>query len=936
MRVTIMALSIAVAASLATRDPALDPVLDPAPAPAASETMQSVIDSLLTRSQERRAAHNRLLAQQDADEAAPDEAIGQAGAENSPAATSTALPDPVPESFAVAQSVPAAPAAAPTAAELQAAEAKVARVTDELKRLRSSMAPNCADAQSTELATQPAPSPVPEPCPDWIGSVREAMRRLDQCQAELNDLNRQLDEREQLLTRLRAAPPVDASTAAHVLNAPTATPCPTVNETVVTVERPHSAPSPTPPPPTLPRRIIRPLRSPNHDPPISSPPTLNPLATQVERVVYKNGSPPQATTTPAAMPEAAMSDARPAADPAAGRARAAGNAVAALSLSAQEAGAAGAVISRKEWLVERRAAAAAAPAAAAAAAAAAGAVSSQHQPVLRTSPGGSSSAVLVAAVPPSPSQHRWKQIAASRPAARADALVAALRPEDWAALAAAGGGAEAAAGGTPGTPRACAYAGVLPGLEAHGLPALRVADGAAGFRNAGDCAPRTMTLWPSALTVAATWDPQAAASWGGALGAEARRKGAGVLLAPDLRLAAAPRDARNAERLSGEDPTLGAALGGAAVRGIQSQGIVAAATADLGPASAAAAGRTRTPLSPRARREMAYPPLAAAVAAGLGGLACGAAPGRGVPVENTTTDGGCADAQAVQELRDAIGFQGFVLSRGAQGAADGADLQLPGSEGGAAALRAPEAATAEVAEAAGAEARWGEAARRVLRPMFTLGQLDHAPLPREAAGANATSGEHADLARQIAGAGAVLLQNTGELLPLSAAALQSIAVIGDAAHLTAALAAAGADASRVTPPRLVSALDGVKAHLADVGSAAAVTYTPTGTDGGRAAAAAATSAQLALICVAAPVAEVEGLAEGTERPGLGLAPRDLQLLQSVLAVQPNAVVVVTAPGGVLLPFAPGAAALLLAFWPGQEWGAALADLLFGATSPSEP
>ena len=263
MRVTVMALTIAVAASLATRDPALDAVLDPASVPAASETMKSVIDSLLTRSQERRATHKRLLGQQDADEAAPDEATGQAGA---------ALPDPVPESLAVAQSVPAeaesvaaAPAAAPTAAELQAAEAKVARVTDELKRLRA-MSPSCADAQSTELATQPAPSPVPEPCPDWIGSVREAMRRLDECQAELKDLNRQLDEREQLLTRLRAAPPVDASTAAQVLNAPTPTPCPTVNETVVTVERRHSTPSPTPPPPTLPRRITRALRSPKHDP----------------------------------------------------------------------------------------------------------------------------------------------------------------------------------------------------------------------------------------------------------------------------------------------------------------------------------------------------------------------------------------------------------------------------------------------------------------------------------------------------------------------------------------------------------------------------------------------------------------------------------------------------------------------------------------------
>ena len=268
LRATIMALTIAVAASLAARDPALGPMLDPAPGPAASETMQSVIDSLLARSHERRSAHKRLLAQQDADKAAPDEAIGQADAEPSSAATGTALPDPVPESSAVAPaaaaSEAAAPAAAPTAAQLQAAEAKVARVTEELKRLRA-MSPNCADAQPTELAAQP--SPEPEPCPDWVGSVREAMRRLDECQAELNDLNRQLDEREQLLTRLRAAPPVDASAAATVNEtAPMATPCPSVNETVVTVERPDSTASATPLPFTRPRRITRLLQSPTHHP----------------------------------------------------------------------------------------------------------------------------------------------------------------------------------------------------------------------------------------------------------------------------------------------------------------------------------------------------------------------------------------------------------------------------------------------------------------------------------------------------------------------------------------------------------------------------------------------------------------------------------------------------------------------------------------------
>ena len=91
------------------RDPALGPMLDPAPGPAASETMQSVIDSLLTRSHERRSAHKRLLAQQDADQAAPDEAIGQADAEPSSAATGTALPDPVPESSAVAPAAAARP-----------------------------------------------------------------------------------------------------------------------------------------------------------------------------------------------------------------------------------------------------------------------------------------------------------------------------------------------------------------------------------------------------------------------------------------------------------------------------------------------------------------------------------------------------------------------------------------------------------------------------------------------------------------------------------------------------------------------------------------------------------------------------------------------------------------------------------------------------------
>ena len=66
---------------------------------------------------------------------------------------------------------------------------------------------------------------------------------------------------------------------------------------------------------------------------------------------------------------------------------------------------------------------------------------------------------------------------------------------------------------------------------------------------------------PSTLAVAATWDPQAAASWGAALGEETRRKGAGVLLGPRLDLAVLANeqarelaDARREQRHSHQAP----------------------------------------------------------------------------------------------------------------------------------------------------------------------------------------------------------------------------------------------------------------------------------------------------------------------------------------------------------------------------------------------
>lgn len=73
--------------------------------------------------------------------------------------------------------------------------------------------------------------------------------------------------------------------------------------------------------------------------------------------------------------------------------------------------------------------------------------------------------------------------------------------------------------------------------------------------------------------------------------------------------------------------------------------------------------------------------------------------------------------------------------------------------------------------------------------------------------------------------------------------------------------------------------------------------------------------------------------EGFDRTGLSLPAGQDGLVDAVLAANPRTVVVVNSGGPVLTPWAPRAAALLLTWFPGQEFGNALADVLLGAREP---
>jgi beta-glucosidase len=92
----------------------------------------------------------------------------------------------------------------------------------------------------------------------------------------------------------------------------------------------------------------------------------------------------------------------------------------------------------------------------------------------------------------------------------------------------------------------------------------------------------------------------------------------------------------------------------------------------------------------------------------------------------------------------------------------------------------------------------------------------------------------------------------------------------------------------------------------------------------------ASAADIAIVVVGT-TDEVES--EGFDRTTLALPGRQDELVSRVAAANPRTVVVVNAGSPVELPWADDVAAVLLTWFPGQEAGHALADVLLGATEP---
>ena len=461
-------------------------------------------------------------------------------------------------------------------------------------------------------------------------------------------------------------------------------------------------------------------------------------------------------------------------------------------------------------------------------------------------------------------------------------------------------------------------------VPAAGLPSVLLTDGPHGLRKQvggtdhvglGDSEPAT--CFPTAVTLASSWDVVLLEQVGVALGAEARAHDVGVLLGPGLNLKRHPAGGRSFEYLS-EDPLLSGRLAAAMVRGIQSQGVAACPKHYVANNQESNRMRVDVVVDERTLRELYL--------AGFETVVATAAPWTVMSSYNRVGGEHVGESRRLLTgvLREEWGFDGLVVSDWfatadrVAGVHAGMDLEMPGSNGTwdgevVAALDAGALAQQDVDTAC---ERLVDLVRRVT--------ADETPRPEPAS----LHDEHHDLARRAAVAGCVLLTNDG-VLPLDPGT--RVGVVGAFAEHPRHQ---GAGSSLVRATRLDDLLGALRGR----DDVAEVAYAP-GYDPATGESSAAQVAEAVQVAAAADVVVlVVGLpgaveSEGFDRDDLRLPADHDRLVQALTAVHDRVVVVLQNGGPVELSWADRPAAVLEAWLGGQAGGSALADVLLGDVEP---
>ncbi len=460
-------------------------------------------------------------------------------------------------------------------------------------------------------------------------------------------------------------------------------------------------------------------------------------------------------------------------------------------------------------------------------------------------------------------------------------------------------------------------------LGRKGIDPIFLSDGPHGLRKqagAGDHlglnASVPATCFPTAATMANTWNPALGEELGEALGEEAAANDVHVLLGPGLNIKRSPLCGRNFEYFS-EDPYLAGKMAAAYVRGIQSKGIAACPKHFAVNSQELRRMAMDSVVDERTLREIYLTGFEIAVKEGRP---------KSVMTSYNQVNGIYANENAhlLQEiLRGEWGFDGFVVTDwGAdndhvEGVRAGSNLVMP-APGADCAMELVQA----VRDGRIEEAVLDERLRELLTVMAGVREaVSAAPKAFD-------SDAHHALAKRCAAEAIVLLDNDG-ILPLGKE--NKTAIIGDFAETPRYQ---GAGSSLVNPTRLDTLKDCLdRSGLNITGYARGYSRTDPKPDPSliEGAVSLAKVSDTVLLCVGLDeIMESEGM----DREHLSLSEGQQALIRAVCAENRNVVLVLSGGAPFLMPPRESYRAAIHGYLGGQAGAAAMADMLLGKSCPS--
>ena len=451
---------------------------------------------------------------------------------------------------------------------------------------------------------------------------------------------------------------------------------------------------------------------------------------------------------------------------------------------------------------------------------------------------------------------------------------------------------------------------MIPALPRLGIPEFHITNGPAGVSHGWGGRQKPATALPSPTALAASWDVQLAHLYGEIAGSETLALGSQLLEGPDINIIRVPQNGRAFENYS-EDPYLTSRMAVENIQGIQSAGALANVKHFLANNQETDRTTINEIIPERALREIYLPGFEASVKQGnVASVMCA------YPRINGAFS--CENQAYLHDiLKQEWGFDGFVISdfgathSAGQSMAAGLDTEFPSGRFYAEPLKkAVESGEVSVTSL-------DEALVRRYTKLIEFGFFD--PQRKNPVIDVMKSGL---ASRRIAEESMVLLKNQSGILPLDRAQLQSVALIGP--YAVRALTGGGGS-SDVIPLYTIEPVNGIRQQMLP-GDFQNGVITIDGND-------LAEAAKLAKASTVAIVMVGENQGEGADH-AMDLPAAQNKLIETVAAANPQTIVVLKTGSAVLMPWIDKVAAVLEAWYPGEEDGNAVARVLFGEVNPS--